>query len=122
VRSVAYSPNGRRIVSAGSDGTLRLWDAASGEPIGAPMTGHESGVASVAFSPDGRRIVSGGVDKTLRLWDATSGQAIGKPMTGHTTGVSSVAFSRDGTRAFPADPTRRCGSGTWPTAGKSGHR
>ena len=53
------APTGRRIVSGSDDKTLRLWDADTGQPIGAPLTGHTGGVCSVAFSPDGRRIVSG---------------------------------------------------------------
>ena len=54
VFSVAFSPDGRRIVSGSDDGTLRLWDAGTGQQIGAPLTGHTGPVASVAFSPDGR--------------------------------------------------------------------
>jgi WD40 repeat protein len=76
VSSVAFSPDGTRIVSGSFDTTLRLWDAKSGEPIGAPLKGHESRVMSVAFSPYGTRIVSGSFDTTLRLWDAKSGEPL----------------------------------------------
>ena len=63
--------------------TIRLWDAATGQQIGEPLTGHTgSSVNSVAFSPDGSRIVSGSYDTTLRLWDADSGQQIGEPLSG----------------------------------------
>jgi WD40 repeat protein len=70
---VAFSPDGRRIVSGSWVNSLRLWDAASGKPIGPPLQGHTDWVWSVAYSPDGRRIVSGSRDNSLRLWDAASG-------------------------------------------------
>ena len=54
VRSVAFSPDGKRIVSGSCDNTVRLWDADSGKPIGEPMKGHTNRVYSVAFSPDGK--------------------------------------------------------------------
>ncbi|KAG2078465.1 hypothetical protein BDR04DRAFT_963546, partial [Suillus decipiens] len=50
--------------------TVRLWDAATGQPVGEPLRGHTNSVASVSFSPDGNRIVSGSEDETVRLWDA----------------------------------------------------
>jgi WD40 repeat protein len=77
---------------------VRVWDAATGQPVGQPMTGHTGAVSSVAFGPDGTRIVSGGADNTVRVWDAATGQPVGQPMTGHTGAVSSVAFGPDGKR------------------------
>jgi WD40 repeat protein/CHAT domain-containing protein len=98
VSSVAFSPNGQRIVSGGWDKTVRLWDAKTGTPIGQPLNGHEDVVSSVAFSPDGQRIVSGSEDKTVRLWDTKTGTPIGQPLKGHEDVVTSVAFSPDGQR------------------------
>jgi tetratricopeptide (TPR) repeat protein len=91
---VAFSPDGKTIVSGSSDGTVRLWDL-GGNPIGQPFEGHKGSVNSVAFSPDGKTIVSGGSDGRVRLWDLR-GNPIGEPFEGHIDDVNSVAFSPDG--------------------------
>ena len=108
---MAFSPDGKRIVSGSGDNTVRLWDADTGQPIGEPLTGHTGAVTSVAFSPDGKRIASGSGDNTVRLWDADTGQPIGEPLTGHTDAVTSVAFSPDGNASSPAVTTTPCGCG-----------
>ena len=71
VRSVAFSPDGKRIVSGSIDNTLKIWDAVSGEEL-QTLEGHTTSVYSVAFSPDGKRIVSGSLDTTLKIWDISS--------------------------------------------------
>ena len=68
VLSVAFSPDGTRIASGAGDNTVRLWDAATGQPVGQPLRGHDEVVLSVAFSPDGTRIASGSDDKTIPKW------------------------------------------------------
>jgi hypothetical protein len=78
VNAVAFSPDGRRVVSGSDDGTLRLWDAATGAALGAPLEGPRHWVKAVAFSPDGRHIVSGSADRTLRLWDAATGAELAR--------------------------------------------
>jgi len=67
VNGAAFSPDGKRVVTASTDKTVRLWDARTGAEI-RRFEGHEGGVQSVAFTPDNRRALSGSEDKTLRLW------------------------------------------------------
>jgi hypothetical protein len=96
VSSVAFSPDGKRLVSGSQDHTLKVWDAQTGQQT-LSLKGHTGGVTSVAFSPDGKRLVSGSDDRTLKVWDAQTGQET-LSLKGHTGGVWSVAFSPDGKR------------------------
>ena len=96
VSSVAYSPDGRHIVSGSWDNTIRVWNATTGQCVAGPFQGHTREVNSVAYSPDGRHIVSGSIDKTIRVWDATTGQCVTGPFQGHTHWVNSVVYSPDG--------------------------
>jgi hypothetical protein len=94
VNSVAYSPDGSRIVSGSKDNTIKIWDAASGRVLGSHRR-HTGDVSSVAYSPDGSMIASGADDKTIKIWDAASGGELGSHRR-HTGDVSSVAYSPDG--------------------------
>ena len=95
VLSVAFSQDGRHIVSGSHDRTIRVWDAQTGDQVGNPLQGHTDSVWSVAFSQDGRHIVSGSGDRTIQVWDAQTGDQVGNPLQGHTSSVWSVAFSQD---------------------------
>src|SRR5262249_19664903 len=88
------SPEGRRLVSGGSDGAVRLWDARSERPL-LTLAGHSSAVSCGCFSPDGRRLVSARWDRTLRMWDARTGQHL-RTLSGHCVAVLSASFSLDG--------------------------
>jgi energy-coupling factor transporter ATP-binding protein EcfA2 len=96
VTSAAFSPDGKRIVTASHNKTARLWDVATGLPIGQPFKGHEGAVNSAAFSPDGMRVVTASDDGTARLWDAATGGPIGEPLRGHVGPIGGAAFSPDG--------------------------
>jgi WD40 repeat protein/serine/threonine protein kinase len=96
IRSVAFSPNGQRLVTGSEDQTAKVWEAASGKEL-LTLKGHRAVIWSVAFSPDGHRIVTGSWDATAKVWDVASGKEL-LTLKGHGAGVSSVAFSPDGQR------------------------
>ncbi len=98
IHDVVFCPDSDRIVSCGSDKTIRVWDVATSEQI-VVLRGHSEKVNSVTASADGKRIVSGGKDKTIRIWDTRFGEELLK-LDGSDlpTGVGVVRFSPDGNR------------------------
>jgi WD40 repeat protein/serine/threonine protein kinase len=100
VDAVAFSPDGKIIVTAGKSTSAQLWDAASGEPIGKPLA-HPGLVHAVAFHPGGKILITGSGDFSqkksglARLWDVDTGQPLGSPLA-HSATVNAVAVSPDG--------------------------
>ena len=92
VWSVAFSPDGRWLISSHADGAVLVWDVAERERVFS-FSDHSGGVRSVAFSPDGKMIASGAEDRSVTLWDPHLGGRLAV-LTGHETRVAAVAFSR----------------------------
>ena len=118
------APTGTRIASGSADKTVRVWDADTGQPIGAAAhRPHRTRCTAWRSAPTGTRIASGSVDKTVRLWDADTGQPVGQPLTGHTDAVYERGVQpRRARGSSPAASTRRCGCGTPTPANPSASR
>ena len=95
-----FSPDSWRVVTASEDGTARLWNALTGEPLGDPMR-HEAEVLWAQFSGDGRRIVTASVDGSARIWRADTGQLAAPPLR-HRDVVHFATFSPDGQKVVTA--------------------
>jgi WD40 repeat protein len=96
VTSLAFSPDGTRIASGSFDGTLLLWDSASGKQLNTMQVnkGHSYEITSVAFSLDGTRIVSASEREIFQLWDAASGVHL-NTLEGQSGSATLAAFSSD---------------------------
>ncbi|MFO1459114.1 MAG: protein kinase [Verrucomicrobiota bacterium] len=95
-----FSPDGRMLAFAGSDGAARIAATETGLPVGGPMR-HGARIRAIQFSPDGRRVATGSEDGTARVWNVRTGVPVTEPMV-HGAKVRSVAFSPDGTRIVTA--------------------
>jgi len=96
VGSVAFSPDGSSLASASSDGTVRLWDAVTGE-VKAVLKGHRDIVAAVAFpssGPSSHRLASASFDGTVKMWDLATGSET-RTLSGHRGAVLALVWRRD---------------------------
>jgi WD40 repeat protein len=104
VYAASFSPDGRRLVTAGEHQPIRVWDVATGKPQ-PPMTGVPGTTFGAEFSPDGKHLVTGGVDGAVRLWDADTGRPLAV-LHEHADVVNAVSFSRDGRTILSASDDR----------------
>jgi WD40 repeat protein len=91
---VALSPDGQRLLTAGTEGSARYWDIATGKEI-YRLPGAGGQVYGVAISPDGTKLLSCGGDRLIHVWDAATGKEV-KQLKGHTDEVIDLAISPDG--------------------------
>jgi WD40 repeat protein/transcriptional regulator with XRE-family HTH domain len=94
ILAVAFSPDGRTVLTGSTDNTMKLWDVSTGNCL-QTFLGHTDGVRSVAYSPDGKTIASGSIDRTIKLWQISDGQCW-QTLTDHKAMILALAFSPDG--------------------------
>ncbi len=92
--ALGFAPDGR-LVTAGNDGTARVWDLKDPKATPVVLTGHKRGILALGFAPDGR-LVTAGNDGTARVWDLKDPKATPVVLTGHEGGISALGFAPDG--------------------------
>jgi WD40 repeat protein/serine/threonine protein kinase len=95
VHHVAFSKDGKRIVTASADETARVWDAADGQALTPPLV-HNGDVNFASFSADGKQLVTASEDEMVRIWKVDKGELAFPPIR-HTGPVTHAWFSPDGT-------------------------
>ena len=100
---LAFSADGKRLLSASQDGAIRIWNATSGAPERVLHAG-DGGVLQAQFSRDGRRVAGAGTDGTVRIWDLDSDESI--VLYGHEGPVTSVGFNADGSQLLSGGKDR----------------
>jgi WD40 repeat protein len=98
VSAVAFSPDGKRLVTAGRDNAVKVWEVATGREV-FHLRGHHSWPEALAFTRDGKRLATSGQDSLIRLWDMETGKPL-VPPKGHSHTVWGLTLSPDGRHAL----------------------
>jgi len=109
VRAVRFSDNGKLLLSAGHDNTVRVWDAATRRLL-KTLRGHAGRVPTCAFAPDGAHVLSGSHDHLAKIWSIAGYEEVrvfqGRLLSGHRDAVLGAAFSPDGRLLISASRDR----------------
>jgi hypothetical protein len=100
VNTVIFSPDGKQLVTASHDKTVKVWDFSTGKLLNT-LSGHSERVSTVIFSPDGKQLVTASDDKTVKVWEFSTGKLL-KTLSGHSDSVTTVIFSPDGKQLVTA--------------------
>ena len=104
ILSVAFSPDGKLLATAGEAGEIHLWQVADMKPL-LSLRGHLRWILSIVFSPDGKTLASSSDDRTIKLWDVSTGQVL-RTLQAHSSWVWSITFSPDGETLASASDDR----------------
>lgn len=100
VNTVALSPDGATLATAGDDHLVRLWNAADGTLV-RTLRGHSDWIQRVVFSPDGNLLATAGNDRRIHIWEAATGRLV-RALPDHPAGIYALAFSLDGQKLATA--------------------
>ncbi|KAJ2706695.1 hypothetical protein H4R19_004986 [Coemansia spiralis] len=105
VTHVSYAANGAAVASASRDGSVKIWDGASGKCVRTIDRAHDGRPATAAvLSPDAKHVLTAGLDSCVRLWDAGSGRVVQEYVgAGMDAAGGAAAFSHDGAQVMAAD-------------------
>ncbi|MBD2492862.1 WD40 repeat domain-containing protein [Nostoc sp. FACHB-280] len=100
VNVVAITPDGKQVISASSDKTIKVWNLAKGKEL-VTLTGHKGGVTAIAVTPDGKQVISGSFDQTLKVWNLAEAKEL-FTLDGHEDRINAITITPDGLKIISA--------------------